>query len=272
MDAQEKYLFDVNGYLVVEDILDDEALAELNVAIDECQQRVVTEDYRLSDGADAFVADRRRLEFQDALSWPGPHGDSFRRLIAHPPALRYALELIGDGFRVDSLKGTVMTAGTEGFVLHGGAGNPNSLSQYRFVDGRLRNTLINVAYALTDVGPRDGGFVCIPGSHKANMPCPPELSRMETGTGHVTQFPLRAGSAVIFSEALIHGTLPWTGRTDRRTAFVRYSAGALLFRRDPFPPNFEHFADELTELQKALFEPPYYGSARPSIAALLDGA
>jgi hypothetical protein len=30
------------------------------------------------------------------------------------------LELIGDGFRFDTLKGTIMTRGTEGFRLHGG--------------------------------------------------------------------------------------------------------------------------------------------------------
>ena len=34
---------------------------------------------------------------------------------------------------------------------------------------------------------------------------------------------VKAGSAVIFTEALAHGTLPWCGSDERRTVFYKYS-------------------------------------------------
>jgi hypothetical protein len=48
----------------------------------------------------------------------------------------------------------------------------------------MYNGLTAVAYNLTDVNPGEGGFGCIPGSHKS-----------------------KAGTAIIFTEALTHGTL-----------------------------------------------------------------
>ena len=273
MHSTEKYLFDVNGYTVIEDALEPQLLKRLNAAVDACAERVAPEDYDLALGAAAFVGEHKRNGFLDALSWPEPHGDAFRDLIALPQVLRHMLDLLGDGFRLDSVRGTVMPPGTEGFALHGGSGLADTQCTYDVRDGRIRNGLITVGFALTDVAPGEGGFVCIPGSHKANFPCPAELARMETadGSDHVKQFAIRAGSAVVFTEALIHGTLPWRGDAPRRTVFVRYCPGALCFRIDPRPHGYDTFADKLSPLQTALMEPPYFND-RPSIANLLQPA
>lgn len=268
MDEIEQYLFDVNGYIVVEDILSKDLLHRLNTAIDQCSDRMVTEERSLSFGAAALQGDKRRTEFADGLSWPKPHRAAFHTLLSLPSTLSYMLALMGDGFRLDSIRGTEMTSGTEGLILHGGGGNSNTLSYYHFIDGKLRNTLVNVAYALTDAKPDEGGFVCVPGSHKANLPCPSKLVNFELGSEHVKKFSIKAGSAIIFSEALIHGTMPWRGENPRRTLFVRYSPGAMAFRAEPRPDNYELFASELDPLQEALLTPPYH-IGRPSIAELM---
>ncbi|MEV6410730.1 phytanoyl-CoA dioxygenase family protein [Kribbella sp. NPDC051718] len=268
MDASEQYFFDVNGYLVAENILSPRLLDALNTAIDSCPDRVTVQHRNLADGAAAFAGDLPRSDFLDALSWPKPFCEPFRELITLPAALRRILPVVGDGLRLDSLRGTVMPPGAEGLTLHGGAGNPDSPIRYEVVDGRIRTNLVNVAYALTDVRADEGGFVCIPGSHKASFPCPPSIERLETPGDYARPIAVTAGSAVIFSEALIHGTLPWTGKEPRRTLFVRYSPGAICLRPDPQPPNYARFQDELTPLQRAVLEPPYHGN-RPSIAELL---
>jgi hypothetical protein len=267
----EKYLFDVNGYMVVPGALEPALLKALNAAVDACSQHVVREEYDLAAGAAAFTGARKRDGFLDALSWPDPHGEAFRDLIALPQILGPMLDLLGDGFRLDSVRGTVMAPGTEGFALHGGSGLVDTQCTYEVRDGQLRNGLITVGFALTDVAEGEGGFVCIPGSHKANFPCPEPLARLEQGAAHVRPFALDAGDAVIFTEALIHGTLPWRGDAPRRTVFVRYCPGALCFRTDPRPPGYPSFADKLTALQQALMEPPYFND-RPSIAGLLPAA
>ena len=41
--------------------------------------------------------------------------------------------------------------------------------------------------------------------------------------------PLKAGSAVIFTEALTHGTIPWTAEHERRALFCRYMPGHMAF-------------------------------------------
>ncbi|HZP81290.1 MAG TPA: hypothetical protein VFB21_06615 [Chthonomonadaceae bacterium] len=43
----------------------------------------------------------------------------------------------------------------------------------------MRNGLTVVAYNLKDVNPGDGGFGCVPGSHKSNLPFPSEWRELE---------------------------------------------------------------------------------------------
>ena len=82
--------------------------------------------------------------------------------------------------------------------------------------------------------------------------------------------PMKAGSALIFTEALTHGTLPWTASHERRILLYRYAAGPFVnapgMNR---PEQYAPFLDELTPLQQALMEPPYNPN-RPDIAALLE--
>jgi hypothetical protein len=55
-----------------------------------------------------------------------------------------------------------------------------------------------VGYNLKDVGEGDGGFGCVPGSHKANYPLPKELkdSGRALAEGVAVAVPAPAGSAV----------------------------------------------------------------------------
>ncbi len=52
---------------------------------------------------------------------------------------------------------------------------------YRYYDGIIRNGLSALIFFFADAGPEDGGFVCVPGSHKSNFlsyrppRCPPFL-------------------------------------------------------------------------------------------------
>ncbi|WOX07339.1 phytanoyl-CoA dioxygenase family protein [Streptomyces sp. N50] len=268
LSEHEKFLFDVNGYLVVEDILEAGHLKELNDAFDQAGDRVGQLGFSLAEKAERFQGEHRRDEFNEPFDWPKPACLAFRKLLSLPASVELMLELIGDGFRYDTMKGTIMKPGTEGYRLHGAGGIPGDLRFYRVSDGRMSSGLMNISFALTDVNPGDGGFGCIPGSHKANFRCPVEIRRMEAYAEHVRQVPVRAGSAVVFTETLVHGTLPWTGASERRTVFARYSPGAMMFRPSALPVGYEDFAHELTPLQRAIFEPPYYLN-RPKISELL---
>ena len=108
-------------------------------------------------------------------------------------------------------------------------------------------------YALVDAGAGDGGFCCIPGSHKSNFPCPEPFRSLEKKGLWLVQPPLKAGDVLIFTEALTHGTLPWTAEHERRSLLFKYSPGHQAWGRA-----YNRGADEnMDETQRLLMEPPY---------------
>ena len=85
---------------------------------------------------------------------------------------------------------------------------------------------ISVMYELFPVGPGDGGFGCVAGSHLPGARIGPDRSS-PLGAGHVpwgrppwtpevdrcvTRVEGQPWQAIIFTERLVHTTLPWTGR------------------------------------------------------------
>ena len=79
--------------------------------------------------------------------------------------------------RLDHAYGIAMDnewSGTEN--LHGGARTDQGEHAYQWHQGRMYNGLVGAMYALTDVSPGSGGFVIVPGSHRANHPYTPPLS------------------------------------------------------------------------------------------------
>ncbi|SVD94792.1 uncharacterized protein METZ01_LOCUS447646, partial [marine metagenome] len=102
-----------------------------------------------------------------------------------------------------------------------------------------------------------GGFACIPGSHKSNYKTPRDVALLDRDLGVVRQVAAKAGSAIIFTEALAHGTLPWTADHQRRSILFKYSPGPLTYSSRYVPPDVEDILDELTPQQRALLEPPY---------------
>jgi hypothetical protein len=62
-----------------------------------------------------------------------------------------------------------------------------------------------------------------------------------------------AGTAILFTEALTHGTLPWHGRDERRTIFFKYSPHSVSWAARYFDAT--RYPD-LTERQREILEPP----------------
>ena len=109
-------------------------------------------------------------------------------------------------------------------------GNQGGLGSYHVHDDQPRcSGLITVALELMPVPPGCGGFACIEGSHKANFDMPAEWRSLAAPQGSefthpfARAVPADAGSAIVFTEALAHGTFEWTGPTERRTLFLKYT-------------------------------------------------
>jgi hypothetical protein len=242
MTDEEKFIVDLQGYLVIKDVLTPDEIAEMNEIID-----------------------RGNLNGPPSL-W----GEPFKRLIDHPKILPYLIELLGPFVRLDHDYAIFMNGGENRGGLHGGedGGRPGGNEAdhwYKYRDGIMRNGLSVMTYFLADATEGDGGFACIPGSHKSNFPTSitPEVRRFESPAHYVAQPAVEAGDALFFTEAVIHGTMPWRAKHQRRSLLYKYSPGHSAWSG--------HFYDiskygELTEQQKRMLMPPSIGS-RPKVIA-----
>jgi hypothetical protein len=199
MTEEERYLFDVRGYLLIEGALAEAELAALNALFDEQQARSPDEQ-----------ADRGR--YMKLMGWGRPYRD----LIDHPAVLPTMEEILGAGFRLDHDYAEHMIRGGAG-ELHCNGTPFSTMFHYHAGDGRISCGLLAVVWALQDVPPGAGGFCCIPGSHKAGFPAPSGITCVGAPSPCVQQVPCPAGSAILFTEALRHGTLAWTAPHQRRT-------------------------------------------------------
>ena len=197
MRDEDRYLFDLQGYMTIPDALSPETVGELNYAIDELVEREMGPDETTRRWIDLLPRDR-----------------VFRDVIDNPRVLPTLEELLGPRLRLDHEYVDVIRSGLGpiGARLHGGA-TPFDPAQYYWSGDRTLNSgLLVAAYNLKDVGPEDGGFACVPGSHKAAFPFPEHWKDLTNPQPCVRPVTGPAGTAIIFTEAMTHGTLPWRGQ------------------------------------------------------------
>lgn len=237
MTDEERYLFDIRGYLVIKHALNQEELATLNAIFDEQQAK----------RPDPTVPRGRYMPF---LSW----GKPYRDLIDHPSIVPYLEGMLGADFRLDHEYAEHMFSDGAG-ELHCNGTPHSSMYYYHAQDGRIECGLVAIAWALRDVPSGAGGFCCIPGSHKSSFAPPRSITCVDTPSDCVQQVPCQAGDAVLFTEALRHGTLAWTAPTQRRTLFYKYSPGYLAW----WGTFYDESSFDYTERQRKILRPPYIG-------------
>ena len=151
----------------------------------------------------------------------------------------------------------VADKGAPGLLLHGaGQSTTQGSIFYTYANGRMRCGMIALEYALTDAPAGAGGFCVIPGRHKMNFRPPKQVLECDLHREVVVQPPHSAGDLIIFNEATVHGTLPWTADHQRRALLYRYSPQWLNYAGDLFYDRPE-WLDELTEQQRVVLQPPY---------------
>jgi ectoine hydroxylase-related dioxygenase (phytanoyl-CoA dioxygenase family) len=247
MTPEEKFRFDLQGYLVVKHVLNAAELAALNVI---AERESPTRSGELTYG-----------RVFRASAW----GPPYQALIDHPRIVPYLLELVGPRFRLDHDYCIFTTKGGTGQELHGGEGDANPDHWYRYRDGVMRNGLTVVTYCLTRANGGDGGFCCIPGSHKSHFVrnLAADVREYRRRPDYVVQPPLEAGDVVIFTEALVHGTAPWMADHERRALLYKYSPGHSAWMGEYYDAR-EYGA--LTEQQKRILAPPSVGGRPRTIA------
>lgn len=245
MTDEEKFAFDLEGYLILRQLMSPDEVAALGA--------LAREKFLPAEPA------TYRREF-----WASRWAPSFQALIDHSRVLPYLDELVGPKFRLDHDYCIFMSKGGRDQDLHGGAttGNPDHWYSYR--DGVIRCGLTVVTFCLTPARAGDGGFCCVPGSHKSNFldSLPRDVRRYERLPHYVVQPVVEAGDAIVFTESLIHGTIPWSAEHDRLALLYKYSPGHSAWMNHYYDPNDY---PNLTPQQRRILAPPSVGERPDSI-------
>src|SRR5215468_2707437 len=156
----QQYLFDLQGYLVIHNVLGSSEVAELNRLIDAQRLPSPRESIRFGSAAGKHGPD------YGFLNW----GKPFCRLLDHEAIMPVLRLRLGDCFRLDRLYGLRMQQGQSMGVMHAdyGASAPNSFTRpgerFDFATNRIYEGFVVAAWNLADAGSACGGFWCIPGS------------------------------------------------------------------------------------------------------------
>ena len=203
------YLFDLQGYLLLEGAVSSEDVQTMNGWVD--------------DHWDYVEGKRRQGASEDSGEWighiethtyGGNDGANFQNIVEGGPAFENFLTVRGPG----------------GFInMHCGGHAPLFYLTFRQANtGAWMVGQINVLVALTDIGPGDGPTALIPGSPKSTEIHPRlnvggkgrvSYGKEPAGTAVGTkEMYMKAGDALFFADAISHGSAERT----RGNLFRRY--------------------------------------------------
>jgi ectoine hydroxylase-related dioxygenase (phytanoyl-CoA dioxygenase family) len=285
MTEDERYLFDLNGYIIVRGVLSPEEVEDANAIIDKhAGEMIQRSDGALRNavkGTKMYGTGPGRKDLGKSLEW-GADSKVFKSILAHPRLVPLFHGILGKGYRMDHLPMVIaQDKGAEGFQLHGGtidcqSGEYNPFLAYTCNHGMIRSALMGCNVMLTDHNHGDGGFCVVPGSHKSNFKMPKGMMDGQSYAEFIQQPATKAGDVVLFSEGTVHGAQPWTPENrQRRVCLYRFTPATNVYGRSYFGHEGggwpKEMYEDLTDAQRAVLEPPYANRLdRPSI--LPDGS
>ena len=173
LTAAQKYMFDLNGFLVIRGAFDADLVARANGAIDHhadtlherTGQLRTSGLYGRESAQLAGDGTTGRFDMGGMLGWRAPHREPFRELLTHPAVAGALNELVGVGYRLDHSPLLIaQERGSEGHTLHGGAvtesGEPAWPLAYECRHGQMRNQLLTVCMQLSAAPEGAGGGFC----------------------------------------------------------------------------------------------------------------
>jgi len=245
LTPEQKYEFDIRGYIVLKQHYDAAAVKEFHAGIDELQAIPIDyETYKKLGVASYFLA--TAMQDPDHPFWKGEHHpdrgpnpqtggvgrvdhalcgtDKFDPIVRDPILQAIHTTFAGGPVFISASYFIEKVGPAPGGGLHNG-GFPRIRSIYYDYDHTTQNFTCSSTKSvviLSDMTQiKNGPFAAIPGSHKANFACPFDMS---DATKNPMAVPVLAapGDVVIFSEGMTHNAYPVTNTSIRRSVFFNY--------------------------------------------------
>ncbi len=257
------YLFDLRGYLLLEEALAASEVAACNAILDDLRSTKPGEWNGYVHGH-FFSSKTEGLNLQQIYE----AGDPFEKLIDHPSWIEHVRHFVGGEGTFDYNHGPLfidenfanIRGRGESIGIHSGPVPWIKRCQFQVQNQRFNCGQINVVVALTDIGPGDGATVVIPSSHKSNFVHPEfEKARMgkdggsaEGVTGAI-ELHMKAGDVALFVDAICHGSARRVKDGERRNVVYRYGPSWGFFRHGYRPS--KELLDRLTPERRQIVWP-----------------
>jgi hypothetical protein len=205
-----RFAFDVQGYLHLRGVLTPEEVKEYTRWMNEMEQtdvRALNADY---PGGMKYQLNRPVSRMFDA-------DPRFARFLDHPVVEPFLVEFLGEDYRHIDNDLYYTYPGYKGGGWHRGV-RPHPTGHV--VNGRFICPMVKIFYCMTDVGPGEGEFVVIPGSHRAQFSIATK-DRVDLPAQHIFN-DVKTGDVIIFNEGLLHNGRPNLSQKTRKTIIVNF--------------------------------------------------
>lgn len=205
-----RFAFDVAGYLHLRGALTPDEVATYLTWADEAEK---IDPQTLN--ADFPEGIKQQLNRPLSRMWDADV--RFARFLDHPAVTPYLVEFLGEEYHhIDNDLYYTYPGFAGGHWHRGVRAHPTG----HVIDGKFHCPMVKVFYCLTTVGPGEGEFVVIPGSHKAQFKLDYD-GRIDLPAQHIFD-DVQAGDIIIFNEGLIHNGRPNPSQKTRKTIIVNF--------------------------------------------------
>lgn len=230
LTAKQQFLMDTYGYVVIPNIVEPELIVRVRQAMDRMDQalNLWTPDLPVTKGQPRKVEAKAHFsKFASCITYDS----SFLEMAMHPGVISCVEDIVGGPVRYEEQESSINSRDPEQadhydqkkLGWHRGISPDFSVFQGA---GRSHFLWVKAIVFLTDIGPQDGGTSVIPGTHRQGsvQELVPELEpwMVHQATG-------KAGSVLLFSEALIHAVTPILSDTTR---YIMISGYVPRFMRE----------------------------------------
>ena len=221
MTDEQRFFFDLKGWILLPAVLSDEEIEGMK--------------------AEIYADGRQENRLEESISVPKGFQGRLQELLDHPSIVGILNEIlteppfVGDeyyGFRCEN---SFITVREPGWKTNEGTGTPHvvrppqqaNAMRYQVQGNKIFSGLTRVVWELEEVRTGRGGTTFLSGSHKAHFnyggpdPYRPNISESpwaESLTDAMENYSCPAGSAVIFTESLVHASNDWDNPDNPRCA------------------------------------------------------
>jgi hypothetical protein len=238
MTEEQKYLFDLQGFIVLKNIIPQKTVKEVNEEMTRLSNMNETE---LPVGV---CHGKQRKTDELYLSNIVEAGPIFHQFIDQEDCIPIISEVSLGLFRLNHVYAIYRWGG--GYTYMHCQNRPmHPKMAYHCQNGEIFSLCTKAVFPMLNHRPEDGCFAAIPGSHKANFIRP--FGDHPQDNPPLVPVLADPGDAIVFTEALTHGSLVNHSGLPRRTLYYCYSVGYM--------PDWSKFGLKFTDA--------FYGTLTP---------